>query len=151
MEAATDMKAGVRGVKAPLYQLPIAPLQWASRAFHYGSEKYQDGNYLRAPATGTDEERLLDYLSAAGRHLFQWATEIQRMRGAGRNGKDEDQAIYAADSESGLPHGCHALASLCMAIQQAVDAGLVPEDPGITWKKNDEGKLVPKEWAEWRR
>jgi hypothetical protein len=129
-----DMKAGVRGVKAPLYQLPLAPLVWASRAFQYGATKYADGNYLRSPAAGTDEERLLDYLSAAARHLFAWVTEIQRMRGGAPTARNRQEALYAPD-ESGLPHGAHLLASLLMAVQQAVEAGLLPEDPGVTWEE----------------
>lgn len=133
----TDMKAGVGGIKAPLSQLPKASLVYASRAFQYGATKYKPGNYLRPPGSGNDTERLLDYISAAQRHLAAWATEIMRSIGTGRAALELKQACYAADDESGLPHVSHALASLLMGVQQAVDAGLLPDDPGVTWGKKD--------------
>ncbi len=132
-----DMKEGVRGVKPTLSQLPKAGLSYASRAFQYGAsgKKYGPGNYLRPPAAGSDVERLLDYISAAQRHLAAWSTEIMRSLGEGRHARPMNEACYAADDESGLPHVCHALASLLMGVQQAVDAELLPADPGKTWNE----------------
>ena len=142
MLASKDMKAGAAGVKAPLHQLPPSPQKWGSRAFQFGGIKYKDGNYMRSPATGSDEERLLDYISAAQRHLTAWANDIMRQRGGGIKAKSPQDSWYAADPESGLPHGAHAVASLYMAIQQGADAGLFPEDPGITWEIGKDGKPV---------
>lgn len=133
-----DLKAGAGGKKAPLHQWPPAPLKWGGRVGQYGGVKYHDGNYMRGPATGDDVDRLLDYISAAQRHLASWANSIMRFKGGARLAPATVQeACYAADDESGQPHGGHALASLYMGIQQAVDAGLVPEDPGITWEAVD--------------
>lgn len=133
-----DLKAGAGGKKPPLHQWPPAPLNWGARVGQYGGVKYHDGNYMRGPASGTDLDRLLDYVSAAQRHLAAWANSILRFKGGARGAAaTEQEACYGADDESGLPHGGHALASLYMGIQQAVDAGLVPADPGITWEVVD--------------
>lgn len=125
-----DMKAGL-GKKAPLAHVPPALLTYAARAHEYGAEKYELGNYLREPPEGqTDVGRLLGYISATQRHLVAWADSIIRQQGGGRwAAPDLHTAIYAEDDESGLPHGAHAAASLGMALQQAVDAGLLPADP----------------------
>lgn len=131
----TDMKSGM-GKKPPLSHVSIALLNYTARATQFGSTKYALGNYLLPPPEGmTDEERLLNYIDAAMRHLTVWSDSIIRFIGGGRNAeKTLQEACYARDADSGLPHACGAGASLSMALQQAADAGLMPLDPGITWK-----------------
>lgn len=131
----SDMKQGM-GRKAPLAQVPPALLNYSARAHQYGADKYELGNYLREPPKGmTDMDRLLEYISATQRHLAAWADSIIRHLGGGKNrATDLDTACYAHDYESRLPHAAHAAASLGMALQQAVDAGLMPLDPGTPWR-----------------
>jgi hypothetical protein len=84
----------------------------------------------------SDVDRLLEYISACKRHLNRWSLSIVRHLGSGKGcAPTLVEAAYARDPESGLPHACGAAASLGMALQQAVDAGLMPEDPGITWDR----------------
>lgn len=139
----SDMKQGM-GRKPPLAQVPPALLNYAARAHQYGADKYQLGNYLReAPEGMTDMDRLLEYISAAQRHLAAWADSIIRHLGGGKNrALDLDTACHAPDSESGLPHAAHAAASLGMALQQAADAGLMPLDPGAPWEKKEKRNIL---------
>lgn len=129
------MKQGM-GRKAPLAQVPPALLNYAARAHQYGADKYELGNYLRRPPEGMrDVDRLLEYISATQRHLALWADSIIRFLGDGvENRLTVEEACFAPDAESGLPHGSHAAASLGMAVQQAADAGLMPLDPGTPWR-----------------
>jgi hypothetical protein len=131
----SDMKAALGGKKPVLAHVSVALLNYVARAHQYGAQKYEMGNYLRKPSAGTDVDRLLEYISAAQRHLAQWADSIIRFEGKGLGAKvRKDEAYFGADDESKLPHAAHAGASLSMALQQAADAGLIPLDPGITWK-----------------
>lgn len=140
----TDMKAGM-GKKAPLAHVPQALMYYSSRAHQFGADKYRLGNYLQLPPSGvTDVDRLLEYISAAQRHLSKWADSIVRFQGDGvGKAKNILEACFAPDDESALPHAAHVAATLGMAIQQAVDAGLMPIDPGVTWDR-EKVKLAAK-------
>jgi hypothetical protein len=129
-----DLKAGVGGVKPQLSQLPSAPLTWAARTFQYGAQKYERGNYLRPQVDRrADLDRLSAYIDAALRHIYAATTEIEWQRGCTE--LEGTQLLIGGypDAESGLPHLAHALTSLMMAIQQAVNAGILVEDPGTPW------------------
>ncbi len=135
----SDMKEALGGKKPMLAHVSPALLNYTARAHQYGSEKYAVGNYLRP--TQDDVTRLLEYISAAQRHLCKWADSIIRHQGQGIGAEETlERACFAEDKDDGnskgshLPHACGAAASLSMALQQAVDAGLMPIDPGITWK-----------------
>ncbi len=133
----SDMKAALGGKKPPLAHVSIGLLNYTARAHQYGAHKYAIGNYLRPSPDGDDVGRLLDYISAAQRHLAQWSDSIIRFLGEGKDKEEtKEKAVYSADPESGLPHSAHATASLSMALQQAIDVGLLPADPGITWTDN---------------
>ncbi len=134
-ETPGDMKAGSSGIKSPVYYISPAMEIYGGRAHQYGEEKYAKGNYLRPQLQGTDLDRMLDYIAATKRHLSAAADSIIRYIGKGRNAQgDANKAAFAPDKESKLPHLAHAVASLSMLLQQAVDSGLLPEDPGVTWR-----------------
>jgi hypothetical protein len=132
-----DLKAGVGGVKPQLSHLPLGALTYAARAFQYGSGKYARGNYRRPTVDKlADFDRLAAYIDASLRHLFAVTTEMEW-----RRGNTELTGLHLMtggypDAESGLPHLCHALCSLIMAIQQGIDSGILPEDPGTPWEKS---------------
>lgn len=135
-----DMKAGLTNGKPQLSQLPIAALVYATRAAEYGNSpgKYERGNYLRPTIdTLADFHRLLGYLDASLRHTNKVTTEMNRTLGCTDQTKADLMAgANCIDPESGLPNLCGSLISIMMAIQQAVDAGLIPADPGRPWEKN---------------
>lgn len=128
----SDMKEGLRGGKPSLSHMPIGALTWAARVFQYGAKKYERGNYLRPQVDKrADFDRLEAYIDAALRHIYAVTTEMEWMRG----NTDLDQGYQLLiggyqDSESKLPHLAHALCSLMMAIQQGINAGILPADPG---------------------
>jgi hypothetical protein len=130
------MKAGL-GKKPPVSDIPPAALTYMARGFQYGMDKYKRGNYLRpAPEGMSDAERLLEYIAAIQRHAGAWADSIIRHLGGGRNAVASlQEACYAADGESKQPHAAHLGASFAMAVQQAVDAGLMPADAGTPWRE----------------
>ncbi len=131
-----DLKAGVGGKKPQLSHMPPGALTWAARAFQYGSTKYARGNYLRPTVDRlADFDRLEAYIDATLRHIFAVTREMEWMRG--NTGMEQGyQFLVGAfpDGESRLPHLCHALCSLMMAIQQGIDAGILVEDPGTPWE-----------------
>jgi hypothetical protein len=133
-----DMK--VRGTKPQMSQIPYDAAVYAVRAFEFGAMapgKYERGNYLRpTPDTLAAFDRLLEYLDAMLRHGQKLTLAMNRVRGC--TDKDEASLRAAAaypDLESGLPHLSHMLTSGLMAVQQAVDAKLIPLDPGRPWVK----------------
>jgi hypothetical protein len=141
-----DMKEGLTNGKPQLSQLPQAGLVYTARAFEYGCSptKYERGNYLRPTLdTLADFDRLLSYLDALLRHATKITTEMNRARGCtDQTETDLRAAAMCIDKESGLPHLCGMMASGMMAIQQAVDAGLIPADPGRPWEKLPKAKVV---------
>lgn len=134
-----DMKAGLTNGKPQLSQLPLAALVYATRAAEYGNSpgKYERGNYLRPTVdTLADFHRLLGYLDASLRHTNKVTTEMNRALGCTDHTKvDLMTGANCIDHESGLPHLCGALMSIMIGIQQAVDSGLIPADPGRPWEK----------------
>lgn len=132
-----DMKEGLTNGKPQLSQIPHAAQVYASRSFEYGSQKYERGNYLRPTVDRlADFDRLASYLDAALRHITKVTTEMNRARGCTDKSEiDLKTAAACIDVESGLPHLCGAMCSIMMAVQQAVDAGLIPADPGQPWLK----------------
>lgn len=130
-----DLKAGVGGKKPQLSHMPLGALTWAARAFQYGSSKYARGNYRRATVDKlADFDRLEAYIDATLRHIFAVTTEMEWTRGCTDVEGVQLMAGAWPDVESRLPHLCHALCSLMMAIQQGIDAGILPEDPGTPWE-----------------
>lgn len=120
LRAASDLKAGRRGLKAPLHWVPMWALLGVSRVFAYGAVKYLPGNWVKAAQEKEPERALEDYLSAAQRH---WAA-IQEADEGGIACWDK------RDPESGLPHLDHLLCSLIMLRGIGQKAGLLPQDPG---------------------
>lgn len=130
-----DMKQGLTGCKAQLSQVPLGALTWASRAFQYGAQKYERGNWLRPQVDKrADLDRLSAYLDAALRHLFAVTTEIEWMRGNTELEGPHTLIGNYPDTESRLPHLAHALCGLMMAVQQGINAGILAEDPGTPWE-----------------
>ncbi|MCP4469036.1 MAG: hypothetical protein GY813_20115, partial [Halieaceae bacterium] len=68
------------------------------------------------------------------------------------------RAAYAADTDPGndkvgpsnLPHLAHLSAGLMMAIEQSINSGLLPADPGQTWDKDPPVELVVADSVETR-
>lgn len=135
----TDMKEGLTGGKPMLSELPYAALVYASRGFEYGHSpgKYERGNYLRPTVDIlADFHRMQFYLDAVLRHTTKLTTEMNRALGCGDKTEAElKAAAMTIDVESGLSHLTGMLANGMMAVQQAVDAGLIPVDPGQPWLK----------------
>lgn len=130
-----DLKDSLYGKKPQLSHMPMAALVWAARAFQYGAQKYERGNYLRPQVDKrADFDRLEAYIDATLRHIFSVTTEMEWARG--NTPLEGSQVLVAGftDTESGLPHLAHALCSLMMAIQQGVDAGILVQDPGQAWE-----------------
>lgn len=136
-----DMKAGLTNDKPELSQLPYDALVYTTRAFEYGASpgKYERGNFLRRTTDVlADYHRLSKYLDAALRHITATTTSMLRVSGTTEKTEaDLRSGAFAQDPESGLPHLCHALASLMMGVQQAVDSGLLPAHLGRPWEKDN--------------
>lgn len=130
---------------------------YCSRACGYGSDKYERGNFLRPsaenPTLKDDFERLRGYLGSVQRHLDKQLDSMERHLSTDPQLLDEEgmrAAAYAPDTDPGndkvgpsnLPHLAHLSAALMMAIQQAIESGLLPEDPGQTWEKKEPSQLA---------
>lgn len=118
-----------------------------ARACEYGSAKYERANYLRqTPSFAEDFARMRAYLRAAVGHVFETLDQMEQHLANDPNLVDIEGAklaAYAADTDakpgcpvgaSGLPHLAHAVASINMALAQAVQCGLLPADPGRPWE-----------------
>lgn len=132
-----DMKEGLTNGKPQLSQLPHAALVYAARGFEYGCSpnKYERGNYLRPQVDMlADFHRLLFYADAVLRHATKLTTEMNRVLGCTDKTKEDLlKGVNTVDIESNLSHLTGMLANGMMAVQQAVDAGLIPADPGQPW------------------
>ncbi len=123
---------------------------YCARACEYGDKtqggKYERANYLRPVKTMRDAfVRYRSYLGALDRHLSKTLDAMEKHQSTDPNLEVEDgmrEAAYAEDTDakpdcpvgaSYLPSACGMSASLNMAIAQAVDAGLLPADPGQPW------------------
>lgn len=115
----SDEKIKTAAKKAPLALVPTQSLVGASRVFHFGSIKYQKGNFWNADLSDGAGER---YVGAALRHL----SEMQLP-----NGLHTPESLAARDEESGLPHIDHILCGLMMLRSIMVKCGALPADPGV--------------------
>jgi hypothetical protein len=162
-----DLKEALNsGRKADITHIRGPFLVYGARACEYGNDKYERANYQR-PAEGRglrpDFERYRAYLRAAVSHLVAVLDSMEYHQAWDPELREEDymrQAAYAADMDakegcavgpSRLPHICGAIASLNMAVTQAVRYRLLPADPGQpwkdpSWKKMDDAHDA-KEWA----
>lgn len=162
-----DMKEGLTSArKADTTHCRKSLAVYVARACEYGSAKYERGNYLRPASdrnvdretegetvsTRADFERFGKYLRAAKDHIEDILTAMERHRASDPNLTDVEgmrRAAYAEDTDtkpgcpvgpSGLPHLCHAAASLMMATEQATCYGLLPADPGQPWAERSARK-----------
>lgn len=172
----SDLKEGLSSARKPdLTHVRRVLMTYIARACEYGSERYQRANFLRpvaGPYDGTpkpaDFERLRSYLRALQSHvtLALDALELHQSTDfALENAEGMKKAAFAEDTDepptgskvgaSHLPHLAHAGASLMMALVQATLCGLMPDDPGVTWRNRpmtiakDERKAFPP-CAVWR-
>jgi len=151
-----DLKEALSSGRKPDITHVRGPFKtYTARPCEYGSAKYVRGNFLRPAApegallsarTRANFERFRAYLRAAASHIDATLDAMERHQA--RDGELTDvrgmvQAAYAVDTDakpgcpvgpSLLPHVAHACASLMMAVTQAVDFGLLPEDPGRPWE-----------------
>ena len=144
-----DMKEALSsGRKPDITHMRTSMLVYGTRACEYGSDKYERANYMRPAGTTLREdfERFRSYLRACMSHVSQTLDAMERHQSGDPKLVDRvgmHVAAYAADLDappdcttgpSGLPHVAHAVASLNMAIEQAVRYGLLPPDPGQPWR-----------------
>lgn len=129
---------------------------YTARGGELGDDKYERGNYLRptggvphAEPTPADVVRFRDYVRAAVDHIsapldalervlalhpkFRTATVAQLRAAAFCPDTDVTPGSKLGDAPSMLAHIALGCSSLMMAIEQAVDCGLLPADPGATW------------------
>lgn len=145
-----DLKESLSsGRKPDISHMRTPFLVYGSRACEYGSAKYQRANFLRRTGGGMadDFQRLRSYLSAVQRHVLEVLDRMEAHQAVDPLLLDDDGmkvVAFCCDNDftpgapvgpSKLPHLCGAVASLNMAIAQAVDCGLLPRDPGQPWAK----------------
>ncbi len=150
-----DAKEALSSARKPdITHVRSAFATYTARPCEYGCDKYERSNFMRPTGNGphdvptrADFERLRAYLRAAMGHVMATLDSMERHQS--QDPKLEDvggmiDAAYAIDTDakpgqaigaSMLPHVAHACASLNMAIQQAVDCGLLPADPGTPWRE----------------
>lgn len=148
-----DLKEGLSSTRKPdLTHLRTPFLTYTVRPCEYGSAKYQRANYMRVVApegssgpTRQDFERFRAYLRACLSHVVQVLDSMEAHQANDPDlldvagmvtaafAVDVDETPGAKVGASRLPHVAPACASLLMAITQAVNAGLLPADPGTPW------------------
>lgn len=146
-----DMKASLRdGVKPDITHVRTPLKVYIARACEYGSDKYERANYMRPPGDNSIRghfERYREYLRSVQTHVDKTLDAMEKHEAMDPGLEDEagmKAAAYALDTDdceigpSMLPHVAHAGAALMMAITQATQFGLLPEDPGQPWKQTDE-------------
>lgn len=152
-----DVKESLGDVRKPdITHVRTPLLVYCARACEYGDAKYERGNYLRRTDDLVEDfKRLRAYLRAAASHILLALDSMEAYQASDPMFTDTlalVQAAYAPDNDakpgcpvgsSGLPHLCGAAASVMMAITQAVQARLLPADPGRPWESdvNDVRKL----------
>lgn len=149
-----DVKEALGSARKPdITHLRSAFATYVSRPCEYGCDKYERANYLRATGegaheqpTGTDFERFRSYLRAMISHGLLVLDAMERHQANDPQLLDVDgmkRAAYAVDTDmkpgqkigaSLLPHVAMCGSSMMMAIEQAVDCGLLPRDPGTPWR-----------------
>ncbi len=156
-----DMKEALSSGRKPDTTHIRTPLKvYGSRACEYGDKtqdgKYERSNYLR-PVGGVKEDflRFRAYLRAAVSHGEKILDSMELHQAMDPNLENEEgmkSAAYARDDDAApgcpvgpslLPHICGMIASVNMAVTQAVVYGLLPEDPGQPWRaeKADEPRI----------
>lgn len=174
-----DMKEALgSSAKADITHVRAGMRNYTARACEYGNDKYERANYLRPTGeaahtrpTRADFERLRVYLRGAISHFSRILDAMELHQATDPALLDVEgmrRAAYAPDTDPGndkvgpsnLPHFCGGFASAMMGLEQAINAGLLPADPGVTWEKkaqpiavgHDERDVVrPAEVAEQRR
>ncbi len=148
-----DMKEALGSArKADITHVRKAFMVYTSRPCEYGSVKYERGNFMRpappvegAAPLAADFVRFRNYLRAAKSHIVDTLDAMERHLSTDPHLLDEEgmkRAAYAVDTDatpgakvgpSLLPHVSPACSSLMMAVTQATQSGLLPEDPGTPW------------------
>ncbi len=147
VESLKDMKAALgTNVKPDITHIRTPLLNYGARNCEYGNDKYERANYIRPTQGGlaADFNRYRGYLRAAMSHLVRNLDAMERHQALDPNLTDEvgmRAACFAVDNDpsekvgpSLLPNIGGTVASLNMALEQAVAAGLLPNDPGTPWK-----------------
>lgn len=143
-----DLKESLTSARKPdITHVRSGLMTYTSRAGEWGSVKYERGNYLRPLETpAADFNRMRSYLRAVVSHVQATLDSMEMHQATDPSLQDVDGmrlACYAADTDitpgselgaSKLPHLCGASASIMMALQQAINAGLLPADPGRPWE-----------------
>lgn len=143
-----DSKAALlSGDKPDITHVRTPLLNYVARNSEYGSDKYERANFIRkTESLAKDFERFRGYLRAAISHAIKTLDAMERHQANDPGLTNEvgmRNACYAQDTDpdksgkvgpSHLPHIGGTCASLNMALEQAVTAGLLPEDPGQPWK-----------------
>ena len=145
-----DMKAALNsGVKPDISHVRTPLLNYVARNCEYGNDKYERSNYIRSAGSrlADDFVRYRAYLRAAVSHAIRNLDAMERHQATDPTLSDEagmKAACYAVDTDpsekvgpSMLPHIGGTVASLNMALEQAVTAGLLPNDPGQPWKNKE--------------
>lgn len=150
-EEMKDLKAALSSsVKPDITHVRTPLLNYTARNCEYGNDKYERANYIRPtqPGLSNDFQRYRAYLRAAVSHAYKVLDSMERHQAMDPKLEDEAgmrTACYAVDMDpdtsgkvgpSKLSHIGGTCASLNMALEQAVTAGLLPEDPGTPWKTN---------------
>jgi len=156
-----DIKEALSSSRKPdITHMRTPMLVYGARACEYGDKnsggKYIRSNYLRPvwEEDATEEEivresfkRFRAYIRAAVSHGVQILDALERHQALDPELKDIEgmrEAAYAEDTDAApgcpvgaslLPHACGMIASMMMAVTQAVWYGLLPSDPGQPWRK----------------
>lgn len=155
-----DLKEALSsGRKPDITHTRTPTMVYIGRGSEYGDKtqggKYERANYLRETESfAEDFKRFRGYLRAVVSHVSQVLDSMERHQANDPELEDYVgmiRAAYAEDTDarpgcpvgpSRLPHVAGAAASLNMAITQAVDAGLIPADPGQPWREPEVGERV---------
>lgn len=140
--APKDMKQALQsGIKPDTTHVRGPTRVYIARAQEFGDFKYERANcYREAPDDVKDVDRLRGYLRACVDHAQELLDSLERHQANDPNLEDVEgtkQACYAPDKDSKVPAIAHAAASLNIAITQAVEAGLLPADPGQPWREDE--------------
>lgn len=126
------------GARPKLSLLPRSGLVHASRGLAYGAAKYARANFMGPCPEGIPPvDRILGYLDALMRHATHITQAINYAKGTRG---DQRAAVAVQDEEASggfpasmLPHFSHILAGALIAVECAVEDGLLPADPGEPW------------------
>lgn len=156
--ALVDLKEALSSHRKPdITHVRTPLLNYTARGCEYGDDVYVRANYLRPIAsegyTGTptaeDFKRCRAYMRAMLSHGFKVIDAMERHQSTDPELRDVEgmkRAVFAADEDASetatrkgvgpsfLPHLAHLASSLNMVLAQAVACGLLPADPGRTWK-----------------